>query len=710
MTRRFTLEEQQHQDHKAWDLAGHLNSEQLAAATAAGGPMLIVAGAGSGKTRTLTYRIAWLVEQGVDPGRILLMTFTNRAARDMLQRVELLLQQEIRRIWGGTFHHIGNRLLRLYGVRIGIDPEFTILDRDDSRALIKTCVDDLELTGRQYRFPNKNVLGAIFSLTTNTMNLLEQVLAESFPDHCELVDDINEVKELYEHKKKQSGVLDFDDLLWAWLRLMREDEEVREMLGERFQHVLVDEYQDTTALQAALVDCLTERHGNVCVVGDDAQAIYSFRGATFENILNFQNKYAAAQVYKLETNYRSTPEILALANDNIKHNRRRLPKELRAVKGKGLKPALVPCHNSTQQASFVTQYIRHLLSQGYQRRDIAVLYRSHWHSMDIQLELQRSNIPFEVRGGLRFFEQAHIKDIMAYLRVIHNPRDETAWLRILPHVDGIGEKLSYRVLNSIRDARDPLETAAAEATINLLTKRVRKQYKEMIQLLSKLAGKRAPARMIEALVNEFYEEYLIANFENVRSRREDVRGTVEFAEQYTDLRTFLTDIALAGEYSSEQLDCGQEAEEEDAVVLSTIHQAKGLEWKVVFLPWMVEGRFPPGYALREKDGQQEEERRIFHVAVTRAEDELYLLVPRMGKGRDRCAGYLQSSRFVQELDRGNYEPLLLDGRRGETASYADSSAKTSRGTPGDSGMASGKRQSNRDNDIPDEPYYDYECH
>ncbi|MFO7821701.1 MAG: UvrD-helicase domain-containing protein [Lentisphaeria bacterium] len=698
MTRTFTLG--QHEKSADWALAEHLNPEQLAAATATGGPLLIVAGAGSGKTRTLTYRIAWLVEQGVDPARILLMTFTNRAARDMLQRVELLMEQEISRIWGGTFHHVGNRLLRLYGARIGIDPDFTILDRDDSRALVRTCVDDLGFSGGKRRFPKKNVLGAIFSLTTNTLDPLHKVLEERFPDHADLCDELESVRDLYTEKKRRSGVLDFDDLLYCWLRLMQEDEEVRDMLNERFQHILVDEYQDTTALQAAIVDCVTGEHDNVCVVGDDAQAIYSFRGATFENILEFQKRYENTQLFKLETNYRSTPEILALANDNIDHNQYRLPKELKAVREAGVKPAVVPCYNHNQQARFVTEYINHLLAQGYRRSDIAVLYRSHWHSMDIQLEFQRSNIPFDVRGGLRFFEQAHVKDIMAYLRVIHNSRDETAWLRILPHIEGVGEKRSHRVLNRLREAEKPLQAAAAEETANELNKKARPQYRKMIELLIKLASKRKPARLIDTLFDDFYEEYLIANYENIRSRREDVRGTIEFAEQYEDLQSFLADIALAGEYSSDQLDCGQEAEEEDSVILSTIHQAKGLEWKIVFVPWMVEGRFPPGYSMREEDGQEEEERRVFHVAITRAEQELYLLTPITGKERGRQSGRLTPSRFIKELSHALYEPMRLetggsvDMRRGSQprAQTYDRSQQTD--------------QRSATNDT--EPYYEYD--
>lgn len=659
MVRTFTLQTGEGgRPHR--DYAAELNPEQQAVVTCPGGPMLVVAGAGSGKTRALTYRLAWLVEQGVDPNRILLMTFTNRAGREMLQRVELLLETSIRRVWGGTFHHIGNRILRLYGGLLGIDPRFTILDREDSRALMRTCVTELNLDKMGKGFPNKNVLVGIFSYMRNTLQRLDDLLNADYPEFVRHTEVLQQIFDLYTRKKTDSNVLDFDDLLGSWRRLLLEHADVAELLGEQFQHILVDEYQDTNAVQGHIVDLLAQRHRNVCVVGDDAQAIYSFRGATFENILHFQDRYPDATVFRLETNYRSRPEILELANRSIAHNRHRLPKNLRAVREPGVKPAVVPCDDPSLQGRFIAGYIQNLEQEGRRLSEMAVLYRSHWHSMEIQLELQRHNIPFEIRGGIRFFEQAHIKDLLAYVRVVHNPHDETAWLRFLPHLQGVGEKLALRVWHCVSFHDAPVTAANAAETANLLPKRVRAEFSQRMQLLAKLARMSLPGPILEKLLDGFYELYLKAQFENAKARLEDCRGLIEFAGSYEDLDAFLADVSLATEFAGDDLD--GEAHAEEAVVLSTVHQAKGLEWDVVFIPWLVEGRFPVDWSKGGLD-EEEEERRIFHVAVTRARNELYLTVPRTARHRGKGPQRLRPSLFVMELDRDTYEPLYLEAER-----------------------------------------------
>ncbi|MCF7854250.1 MAG: UvrD-helicase domain-containing protein [Candidatus Pacebacteria bacterium] len=641
------------------DLLADLNEEQRAVVTAKGGPMLVVAGAGSGKTRALTYRLAWLVERGADPGRILLMTFTNRAAQDMLRRVGALLHQDIRRIWGGTFHHIGNRLLRLYGTRVGVDPAFTIIDREDSSSLMRSCVMDLGLSHEKRNFPNKNVLVAISSLARNTMSSVENIVDDRYSDFTDKLPDIQRTLEAYTEKKRESQVLDFDDLLGKWLELLEDHSDVRNMLADRFENIMVDEYQDTTAIQGRIVDCLGAKHRNICVVGDDAQAIYSFRGATFANILHFQDRYPDAVLYKLETNYRSTPEILGLANDSIGHNRHRLEKHLRAVKEVGIMPALVPCEDHNQQARFIAEYVRYLLDHGKKPSDIAVLYRSHWHSMEIQLELQRATIPFQVRGGVRFFEQAHVKDLLAYLRIIHNPHDETAWNRVLPHIQGIGERLSQRVWNAICYHDNPLKSAVRDETVNVLPKRLRADFLALAKLLNKLAGMTVPGPILAKILKERYDNYVTVTFENARQRRDDLRGMIEFAEDYDTSETFLGDVTLATEFAGETALGEENADADHAVILSTVHQAKGLEWSVVFIPWLVEGRFPVEWSKNEVD-EEEEERRIFHVAVTRGEKELYLLVPRLAHRRNKGIIRLEPSVFVRELSEHVYEPLLIE--------------------------------------------------
>jgi len=638
-------------------LAEALNPQQLAVATAPSGPMLVIAGAGSGKTRALTYRLAWLVENGVDPSRILLATFTNRAAREMLARVETLVHQETRRVWGGTFHHIANRLLRLHGRRIGISPDFSILDREDARDLLGACVSDARIPLKTSRFPQKRVLVEMSSAVQNMQRPLEQLLTERYPMFARHAEGIQRVLDRYGALKRERQLLDYDDLLGSWLRLLQECPDLKERIGAQFLHILVDEYQDTNAIQGAICDALAERHRNICVVGDDAQSIYSFRGAEFANILRFKERYPDAREYRLETNYRSSPEILALANSNIACNRRRLPKTLSAVRPSGLKPAVVRCHDHFVQSRFIAEYILHLIDQGRNLEDIGILYRSHWHSLEIQLELQRHHIPYHVRGGLRFFEQAHIKDVLAFLRIVHNPRDELAWLRTLKMLPRVGTRLAHRLWQHIARAPHPRKEAGTPAAAAVLPKGVRRFYAEYTQLLERLAELKRPADMIRHVLESFYDDYRISHFDNARLRREDIKGMIHFADQYRTVDAFLTDVALAGEFSGENVVTGPE--ENTFVVLSTVHQAKGLEWSVVMIPWLADGRFPTDFAINTIE-EEEEERRVFHVAVTRAKDELYLVVPQIFNRRGSGPIMMKPSRFIMELGAELTEPLELD--------------------------------------------------
>jgi len=643
MTRKFRLEARRAADTA---LLADLNHEQRAVVTAPGGPMLVVAGAGSGKTRALTYRLAWLVENGVEPGRILLVTFTNRAAREMLHRVELLVRHKTRQVWGGTFHHIANRILRQYGQCLGIRPDFTILDREDARDLIGACVAEAGIPVSQRRFPQKRVLVEISSFIQNTLKPLDKVIAQRYPTFVDDLDNIARVLQLYQEKKRQRQLLDYDDLLTCWLTLLTEHLDVRERLADQFLHILVDEYQDTNAIQGTIVDLLASKHRNLCVVGDDSQSIYSFRGASFENIIRFKERYPDAREYRLETNYRSTPEILALANASIAHNQRRLPKVLRAVRPSGLRPALVSCHDHFVQSRFVAEYILHLLDQGRKLNDIAVLYRNHWHSMELQLELQRRNIPFQVRGGLRFFEQAHIKDVVAFLRIVENPRDELAWMRALPLLPRMGSGLARKLWLHIAVADNPLDEACRLDPSMLFPRPLRPFYRDFASLLQNLRRLASPAEMLDMVIRRFYADYLISHYDNAALRREDLKGLVNFAGQYKSVEAFLADISLAGEFSGETVVTGPQ--EQEYVTLSTIHQAKGLEWPVVFIPWLADGRFPTDLAINTEE-DVEEERRVFHVAVTRAKDELYLIVPQVYHNRWQGTVMMKPSRFLTEL-------------------------------------------------------------
>lgn len=670
MTRKFSLKARRPAQHD--DFAAELNEEQLAVATAAGGPMLVIAGAGTGKTRALTYRLAHLVHAGVEPSRILLVTFTNRAAREMLARAEQLVAADARLIWGGTFHHVANRILRQHGQCLGISSEFSILDREDSADLLAACVTDEGIEIKKRRFPKKKVLASISSFVANTLQPLEAVLATRFSPFASDAERIERVVNLYARRKRERQMLDYDDLLSAWLKLLQEHDEVRQLLATQFQHILVDEYQDTNAIQGAILDQVAQVHRNLCVVGDDAQSIYSFRGANFENILRFRDRYPDANEYRLETNYRSTPEILALANANIANNEMRLPKNLRPSRPSGLKPAVVTCIDHFVQSRFIAEYILQLLDEGRELLDIAVLYRSHWHALEIELELKQHNIPYEVRGGLRFFEQAHIKDVLAYMRIVHNPKDEMAWLRVLRLLPQVGGVLSKRILVHVAATEAPLTEAQHASTAAVLPRAARSHYQLFGTLLGHLAELRSPAEMLDRAL-DFYQDHLVTHYDNADQRREDIEGLSAFASNYNTLEAFLSDVSLSGEFSGET--CEDGPDEQHFVTLSTVHQAKGLEWPVVLIPWVADGRFPTDLAMGTPE-ELEEERRVFHVAVTRAKDELYLVVPKLWSSRAQGQILMKPSRFLTELPPDVTEPMELEESLPEVTAGKAAAAST----------------------------------
>src|SRR3954470_1658344 len=441
MSREYTLQKPHVAHGVHIDYAAELNDQQLAAVTAPPGPQLIIAGAGSGKTRTLTYRVAYLLENGVDPRNILLLTFTNKAARQMLDRVANLLPVDASGLWGGTFHSIGNRMLRRHGSVLGYSSGFTILDREDQKDLIDTVVSAAGINPKEIRFPKGDVLADLFSFTVNTERPMEELLAEKFPYFLPLLEQIKDVHARYERKKKATNSMDFDDLLEKTLRMLKEHEEVASFYRRQFQFILVDEYQDTNKIQADFIDTLAVHHRNVMVVGDDAQSIYSWRGANFQNILEFPKRYPDAQVFKIELNYRSVPEILAVANAAIAPNVKQFRKHLAAVReSNGVKPAIVGLNDGNEQAQFVAQRILELRDEGVELSEIAVLYRAHFHAVELQLELSRRGIPYAITSGIRFFEQAHIKDVTSFVRLIANPHDEVAFKRMVKLLPGIGNK------------------------------------------------------------------------------------------------------------------------------------------------------------------------------------------------------------------------------------------------------------------------------
>jgi DNA helicase-2/ATP-dependent DNA helicase PcrA len=637
-----------------------LNPQQLEVVTASGGPMLVIAGAGSGKTRTVTYRMARLIEMGENPARILLLTFTNKAAHEMLRRAEQLVRANVRAIWGGTFHHVGNLILRRHANQAGRAGNYSILDREDSADLLESCVADLGINPKERFFPKKNILLDVLSFSLNTGALLEDVVFHRYPGYEDCLDDMKRVFSRYTERKTEMNVLDFDDLLVLWLRLLEEHPEILKKYQEQFRHVLVDEYQDTNHLQGRLIDMLAGGHRNLMVVGDDAQSIYSFRGADFTNIIEFPNRYPDACVYRLESNYRSTPQILQLANASISQNTRQFDKRLQAVASPGELPAVIPVRDVLQQADFICQRILELRDEGVPLDEIGVLYRAHFHSMEVQMELTRRGVPFQVRSGLRFFEQRHVKDVTAYLKIIVNPRDEIAWKRVLLLLPGVGSATAHRFWQAAASVSDPLGQLDGPDFRALFSKKAKEEWDTLAGTLVSLTGEAMasqPAEMIRQVLESGYREYLEKTFPNAASRLEDLEQLARFAEQFDANESFLSELALMTTVGGEEAQA--DVEPEESLILSSVHQAKGLEWRVVFVIWLAEDRFPSGLALRENE-DDEEERRLFYVAVTRAKEVLYLCYPLLELGRHQMSVFTKPSRFIKELPESVYEQWAIE--------------------------------------------------
>lgn len=634
----------------AIDFAKALNEQQFGAVTAEAGAHLVIAGAGSGKTRTLTYRVAWLLEQGYHPGEILLLTFTNKAARAMLERVNDLLPGASDGLWSGTFHSIGHRILRRHPEAAGFAPGFTIMDREDQEELLESVVARMGYRSADKRFPKGEVLAEIFSLSCNTGDTLRTILARRYRYFIDLEEKIALVADAYEGRKKEVNALDFDDLLSKTHGLLLTNPEIAAIYQGRFRAILVDEYQDTNRLQASLIDTLAASHGHVMVVGDDAQSIYSWRGADFANILEFPKRWPGSSVHRIETNYRSVPQVLELANASILNNPRQFPKELRAVRRPSVvKPALVPLATNNEQASFIAQRVLELHDEGIDFREMAVLYRAHYHSMEIQLEFTRRGIPFGITSGLRFFEQAHIKDVAAFLKFTVNPNDEVAFKRMARLLPGIGSKTAEGLW------QQAAKLLGGSRRFDLLAKGCRPPSKasggwsQLCELLARLAPAGAPlppGEMIPLVTASFYDDHMQAKFANYEARRDDLNTLGNYAKQFTETEEFLAQLTLLGGTETSEVRGGDD--EEDKVCLSSIHQAKGLEWQAVFLAWLTEGMFPGTRSL-EDDNALEEERRLFYVGVTRCKEELYLTYPELRLNASYGEAFQRPSRFLEEL-------------------------------------------------------------
>ena len=624
------------------DFERDLNPEQLEAVCTTEGPVLVVAGAGSGKTRTLAYRVAWLIGQGVPPESILLLTFTRKAARTMLQRAAALLGRDCNQVTGGTFHGFAHGMLRHYASRIGYPANFTILDRTDVQQLFRHLVQELGLAGTGRRFPSKNTLAVIASKIANKEKETSALLRDEFPHLVEYEGGILEVMEAYEAYKRDHYLMDYDDLLLLWRRVLVENPDIQEAMGNRFGYIMVDEYQDTNSSQAAMVRLVAHGHDNVMVVGDDAQSIYAFRGANFKNIMEFPRLYPGCKIIKLVRNYRTTQPNLDCTNAIIAHAKERFTKRLVAQRPGGSPPILYPAKDEADQAVFVADRIEGFLKDGIPPEEVAVLFRAGFHSYQLETELNRRGISFEKRGGLKLLEAAHVKDFLAMLRLLVNPRDRLSWTRVLLPIERLGPKGINRILSEILQAEDPLTALLAYKTRAAWRKRVH-------ELASFLASLRSTTGLEEVLVEiESWLEPILRNtYPGDYPRRiTELQQLRDLAGNYEDAASMLADLAL----DPPQSDTPDDSSRAGNVVLSTIHSAKGLEWKVVFIISLAEGRFPVLNAAR-RDDELEEERRLFYVASTRAKDHIFFCYPAFVRVSGMGSLPAEPSRFLEEIPR-----------------------------------------------------------
>jgi DNA helicase-2/ATP-dependent DNA helicase PcrA len=647
----------------AIDFRALLNDEQFAAVTAEPGPLLVLAGAGSGKTRTLTYRVAYLLSKGVKPGEILLLTFTNKAAKEMLHRVHDLTGIEPGRFWGGTFHSIGNRALRMFGDAIDLPKNFTILDADESETLLKQSVESVDKTFfKEKTNPRPGPLFSVLSLARNTQLSLHDTVERHFPQYGEIIDRIPGFATAYEKAKREQSVVDYDDLLELWLKLL-EVPDIAQYFATRFRHVLVDEYQDTNTIQAQIVDRLSTHH-QVMAVGDDAQCIYSWRGADFENIMTFPDRHAGTVIHRIEVNYRSTPEILAFANGvlNAQPKGRHFDKELRAARKHGQKPALIQAMDDKEQAAFVLKRIHALVNEeGVSPNEIAVLYRSHYVALEMQLALTRAGIPYTITSGVKFFERQHVRDLIALLNFTYNASNTSAWNRVAMLLPKVGEKGAAKIYTAAFDharlmQQNFVDALASDDVASRVPKDAKAEWPSFCASLKQVndaMNDATPAAAVELAIDGWYGDYMKGEYADYVDRIEELKGLIGFASQFTQMSEFLAQIMLLnGETSERQIETDQES-----IKLTTIHQAKGLEYDVVFLIGVAEGQFP-GYRTIES-GDFEEERRLFYVAVTRAKNELYLTYPRVASRPGPGGMMLQPTRFLQELPNDLYDELRI---------------------------------------------------
>ena len=635
------------------DYRKELNEAQYEAVTATEGPLLVIAGAGTGKTRTLVFRVAHLVEIGVDPRSILLLTFTRRAAEEMLRRASLLIDNRCARVSGGTFHSFANSILRQYGRKIDLSPAFTIMDRPDSEDVIQLLRAEMGLNTKERRFPRKQTVGEIYSMALNKQWTIPELIERDYPHLNDSLEDLLRLYERYVDYKKGKSLLDYDDLLIRLRNLLAGHEEIRRRLSDTYRFIMVDEFQDTNRLQAEIVRLLAATHDNVMVVGDDAQSIYSFRGANFRNIMDFPKEFSGARIISLEENYRSTQPILGFTNEIIRRARERYEKSLFTRKKDGDTPLLVQAESEQAQSRFVCQKILELREEGVPLWDIAVLFRSSFHSFDLEIELARHNIPFVKRGGFQFMESAHIKDLLAHLRILSNPQDAISWSRALLLLEGVGAQQSQKIIHWLLEGTNPtgrLRSFEAKG-------KVAHGLRTLAQVLEACREGERPAEKAQYLM-QYYAPILKRKYpEDYPKRLRDMEHFQGMTERYRSLERLLSDMAL--EPPAESVDGVLAVDpDEGPLVLSTIHSAKGLEWHSVFIIWALEGRFPSYYNI-DTEEELEEERRLLYVAATRAKENLFITYPVKIFDRGLRTVLSRPSQFIEGIPEEMLEPVTL---------------------------------------------------
>ena len=626
--------------HLSIRYSDELNAAQLAAVEQTEGPILVIAGAGTGKTRTLVYRVARMIESGIRPDNILLTTFTRKAAAEMLRRAAILVGSRAEQVEGGTFHSFANLTLRRYAKLLGYQNNFTILDQGDAEDVINFLRGQMGLDAKNRRFPRKRTLGSIISASINRVIPVREFVEEAYSHFRREIEEIEGLARTYRDYKAGHNLMDYDDLLVNMALLLDRHEDIRKHLADKHRYIMVDEYQDTNKLQHEIVRLLGEKHKNVMVVGDDSQSIYSFRGANFRNIMDFPKAFPGTEIVKLEENYRSSQPILDFTNEILRRAVEKYEKHLYTRRTGGQTPMIVATGSDQLQSEFIVQMILELREQGTELSDIAVLFRSSFLSFDLEIELNKVNIPYIKMGGFKFIEAAHVKDLVAYLRVVHNPQDVVSWNRILLLLEGVGPRTSQNVIDLISSGELRLNEESAENAPG------NERLGSLFRFLSLIGSEEIPVpEKVERLI-EYYRPIMQGKYDDYSKREKDIEVFAEIADRYRSLNSFLADMALEPPTDSV---VGLEAGEDDEkLALSTIHSAKGLEWDTVFILTALDGRFPSFWAAEDLN-DMEEERRLMYVAATRAKNRLILSYPLNLYDREMGMTLTKPSRFIADI-------------------------------------------------------------